>query len=155
MKTFKSRTIALFAVWIMLMGAIIHVVEKDLLGLYPDFDLTSAFIMAFLGGALMLLPYIFRSEFLPLLGNGAESGSASDFLDLKTIFLSVVIFLAVSMGIHYSGLIPQFALGSALNTLWMGSVMILIFSVVKRIRSGKGKRGEPVASMGTESSMEP
>ncbi|MDZ7772685.1 MAG: hypothetical protein U5K31_08105 [Balneolaceae bacterium] len=132
----QSQTAATFTVWMVLMGTIIHVVEKDLLGIYPEYDLTSAFLMALIGGGLTLLPSILRSDFTPILGRGGSTDSVMKRLDLKTLFLSMATFLVVSLGISYSGLYREFILRSALHTLWMGSVLILVASFTHRSRVG-------------------
>lgn len=135
MNYFQSRTAILFSLWIMLNGTLIHVVEKDLLGIYPDYELTSTVIVAFLAGVLMLLPSVARRNFQPLLRISAPAKSTENLLNLKTTLVSIAAFLAVALGMHYWEIITPFSLSSALNTLWFGGILFLIISFGVRKKS--------------------
>lgn len=153
LKSIKTRTVTHYLFWLIAMGVIIHVVERDFLGLNPDYNLTSAVITFFIGGILLAIPSIIRSDFQPLIRRADGPSEKEDLHDIGSLVISFILMLAIALALHYSHLIPQYRLESALYTLFMGSIVMAILSFVRylkgksqtRDRAGRGSATEQLA----------
>lgn len=145
----NTRTIGLFVIGLILIGVIIHVFWKDLLGLNSQFHVTSPFIMALGGAILLLLPSVLRGTFQPILKVNESLPERRKIYDMKTFVVTVITMVAVALAIDYSGLIPQFDLDSAIRTLGLSVVLFLIIGISKKF--GDGKVGAKSSFSATES----
>lgn len=118
----QLRTISYSTLTMGMAATILHVVNRDLLGMYPEFHLTSAFLTATIGGLLILIwpiLYGYHREFTIAGATRAEMG------DLKTAVIFLIWLGIVGWGIQWSGLYADFQLGSVIRTLIFGGIMVI------------------------------